>query len=380
VAADFGPIVRAVLEATSGGASNVKERAPAGSDGALSGARGVAVGAALAALAPLAGKKLIEAVDPTAVADKVTHEVGDQLTQAATKKLDEIGGPGGIVKAVGKSLLPGGGSKASGGGQQGIAGVGKGRRMPVQQAIDIGVPLETVYNQWTQFEEWPNFMQRITRATQEDDCTVSFAVKLWGFTREFTAEIETQRPDERIKWSVTQGPSQAGVVTFHEISDHLTRIEVNLDLDPGSLLEKAARGMRHVKRAVRADLHRFKAYIEMEEQETGAWRGVIEEGELVEAHPQEYDQQREYSDRASRDGRGGSRKTSKRRSGGKASQSSRSRKQGGKRATSSNRSSASSPRKSSSSSGRSRSSSRGQARSSNKSQSGGGSKRLRRSS
>jgi uncharacterized membrane protein YgcG len=168
--------------------------------------------------------------------------------------------------------------------------------MPVQQSVDVAVPVETAYNQFTQFEDWAEFMHRVTRVTQEDDCTVSFATKIWTRTREFKAEIETQRPDERIKWKVSQGITHTGVVTFHELAPRLTRIELNMDVDPGSLIEKAARGMRHVKRAARADLHRFKAFIEMQEIETGAWRGVIEDGELVEEHPEDYDQEREYSD------------------------------------------------------------------------------------
>jgi hypothetical protein len=158
------------------------------------------------------------------------------------------------------------------------------------------VPIETAYNQWTQFEDWPQFMHRVTRVTQEDDCTVSFATKIWGKTKEFEAKIDTQRPEERIKWRVSQGITHSGVVTFHELAPRLTRIELNLDVDPGSLIEKAARGMRHVKRAVRADLHRFKAFIEMQELETGAWRGVIEDGELVEPHDDSYDEERDYSD------------------------------------------------------------------------------------
>jgi cobalamin biosynthesis protein CobT len=146
------------------------------------------------------------------------------------------------------------------------------------------------------FEEWPEFMHRVTRVTMDDDCTVSFATKIWGKTKEFEAQIETQRPDERIKWRVSQGITHTGVVTFHELAPRLTRIELNVDVVPGSLLEKAARGMRHIKRAMRADLHRFKAFIEMQELETGAWRGVIEDGKLVEEHPHDYEVQREHSD------------------------------------------------------------------------------------
>ena len=178
----------------------------------------------------------------------------------------------------------------------GAPGVGKGRRMPVQQSVDIGAPIETVYNQWTQFADWPSFMHRVTRVTQEDDCTVSFAAKIWAKTKEFTAKIETQRPNERIKWSVSQGMTHTGVVTFHELAPNLTRVMLTFDVQPGSLIEKAARGMRHVKRAARADLHRFKAFIEMAGVESGAWRGTIEDGELVEEHDPSYDEQREYGD------------------------------------------------------------------------------------
>jgi uncharacterized protein YndB with AHSA1/START domain len=169
--------------------------------------------------------------------------------------------------------------------------------MPIQQSVDIGAPIETVYNQWTQFEDWPSFMHRVTRVTQEDECTVSFATKIWAKTKEFTANIETQRPNERIKWSVSQGMTHTGVVTFHELAPNLTRVLLSFDVDPGSLIEKAARGMRHIKRAARADLHRFKALIEMTGLETGAWRGTIEDGQLVEEHDPNYDEQREYADR-----------------------------------------------------------------------------------
>src|SRR5215210_7201636 len=297
-----GQVAREAVQSI-GGDGGGKKR----SGGALSGMRGVAAGAGLAALAPLAAKganpvrRMLSSTGPSvkdaadSAGSKAGEGVGSKLKETVSEKVDDAGGVGGIAKEAGKSLLPGGGGGGGGSGG-GVPGVGKGRRMPVQQAIDVAVPLETAYNQWTQFEEWPTFMHRLTRVTKEDDCTVSFALKMWGFSREFTAEIETMRPDERIKWSVKQGVTHTGVVTFHELAERLTRIEVNVDVDPGSLIEKAARGMRHVKRAIRADLHRFKAFIEMQEIETGAWRGVIEEGELVEPHPEEYDEERDYSD------------------------------------------------------------------------------------
>lgn len=99
-------------------------------------------------------------------------------------------------------------------------------------------------------------------------------------TKEFDAEIVEQRPDERIEWHSEEGFMHSGVVSFHELAPRLTRIEVTLDVKPNSLLEKAGRGMRFAKRAVRGDLHRFKAYVEMEENSDKGWRGTIEDGDV----------------------------------------------------------------------------------------------------
>jgi uncharacterized membrane protein YgcG len=269
-----------------------------GSSNPLDGVRGVAAGAGAAALIP-AAVKLIRggAGDRLASAPgDAASRLGGALGEKVTSKVDEAGGPSGIAKEAVKNALPFGGSGGGGGSKGGAPGVGKGRRMPVQQSVDIGVPLETVYNQWTQFEDWPNFMHRVTRVSQQDETTITFATKIWGKTKEFTATVETQRPNERIKWKVSQGLTHQGVVTFHELAPNLTRVLLNMDVEPGGLLEKAARGMRHVKRAARADLHRFKAFIEMNEHETGAWRGVIEDGEVVEDHDPSYDEDREYID------------------------------------------------------------------------------------
>src|SRR3954447_3578535 len=167
-----------------------------------------------------------------------------------------------------------------GGGKGAQAGVGKGRRMPVQQAIDIGIPVTAAYNHFTQFEEWPKFMHRVQSVSQDDETHLKFKTKIWLFSREFTAEIEEQRPDERIQWNVTEGITHHGVATFHELAPRLTRVEINVDVEPSGLIEKSARGMRHVKRAIRADLHRFKAYVMMNEEPEGEWRGMIEDGEV----------------------------------------------------------------------------------------------------
>ena len=334
--------VRDAAQSVGGAAQNLGDGNQRGSNGALSGMKGVAAGAALAALAPLAtkgagraikrrlvgggakrlakkpGKTVTDAASklsdsaPTGAGEKIKEKVGGSPAGKVKEKVGGSGRVGEMAKEAGKSVLPigggddGGGDEARGDGNGGNGGggnggggadgVGKGRRMPVQQSCDVAVPLETAYNQFTQFEEWPNFMHRVKRVTQEDPCTVSFATKIWAVTREFQADIETQRPDERIKWRVSQGITHTGVVTFHELAPRLTRIELNFDVDPGSLIEKFARGARHVKRAARADLHRFKAFIEMQEEETGAWRGRIEEGELVEEHPEDYEPGRDKGD------------------------------------------------------------------------------------
>jgi len=286
IASMLGTIAREVTENVDGHGNG---HSPFGKDsGPLSGARGVAAGAALATAVPLAGKaarklavKGIESA-PTDAAKNAGEGIARKLSEEAKgsigEKVGKVGEPAEIAKEVGKKMVPGiGGNDGS---KKGTPGVGKGRRMPVQQATDIGVPLTVVYNQWTQFEEWPQFMHRLDQATQEDDCSVSFRTKIWGMSKEFVAQIVEQRPDERIRWSVTEGVAHTGVVSFHELAPNLTRVQVSLDVEPGSLLEKAARGMRLVKRAVRADLARFKAFIEMQEVETGAWRGVIHDGEL----------------------------------------------------------------------------------------------------
>jgi len=270
----------------------------------LSGTRGLAAGAGAAALAPVAVKgisKLVKsdgslaegiAGGPKKLAEGAVSKVGEKVSDKVGSKIDDAGGPSGILKDTVKSALPFGGG---GGTKNDAQGVGKGRRMPIQQSVDIGLPLETVYNQWTQFQEWPKFMHRVKRVTQEDPRQVSFAVKIWGKTKEFTADIETQRPDDRIKWKTTEGMTHSGVVTFRELGPNLTRVLLSFDVDPGGLLEKYARGARYVKRAARADLHRFVAFIEMLEHETGAWRGRIEDGEVVEDHDPAYDRKREYA-------------------------------------------------------------------------------------
>jgi uncharacterized membrane protein len=247
----------------------------------LSGGKGLAAGAGLASLAPVAFKGAKRLASGGSGNGSRSGSGGNPVSKAKSKLEGNVrdkieGNVKEKAKEGAKDALPFGGGKN----KNDEAGVGKGRRMPIQQAVDIGAPLETVYNEWTQFEEWPQFMHRLESVSQEEDEQVRFKVKIWGKSKEFTADILDQRPDELIKWEVSEGITHTGVVTFSELAPNLTHVEVNMDVQPGSLLEKAARGMRHVKRAVRADLHRFKAHVMMNQEEQGAWRGTIEDGDV----------------------------------------------------------------------------------------------------
>jgi uncharacterized membrane protein len=159
-------------------------------------------------------------------------------------------------------------------------GFGNGRRMPIQQSVDVAVPVKQAYNHWTAFEDWPEFMHRIESAEEVDDTTVSFQAKMWGISKRFEAEVVEQRPDERIEWNVTDGYAHTGVVTFHPLSENLTRIDVSMDIQPSNLIDKASRGMRFAKRAVRGDLHRFKAYVELDKESKPGRRKTIEDGKV----------------------------------------------------------------------------------------------------
>jgi uncharacterized membrane protein len=372
----IGTVVGKVARET---AQNMMESARKSKNGRVPGLAGIALGAGLAAAAPLAVKGAKRATrglaDGADALENPLKKAGDKVTGAASdvvdKKVKDVGGPAGIAKEAGKKLIPGAGDDDGGGGGKNEApGVGKGRRMPIQQAVDVPVPVSVAYNEFTQFEEWPNFMHRVTSVSQEDETHISFKSKIWGVSKEFEAEIEDQRPDERIQWHVTQGLSHTGVATFHELAPRLTRIEVNVDVEPGSLIEKFARGARHVKRAIRADLHRFKAQVMMNEEESGAWRGTIEDGDVTSSEGDEKE--------ASQSGGGsGSRRASGSRAQAASSSGGRSRSSGSSssgRSRSSGSSSGGRSRSSGSSSGgRSRSSgssSGGRSRSSGSSSSG----------
>jgi uncharacterized membrane protein len=257
--------------------------------------KNVASDAALAVLAPVAKKAATGAA-------KYAVKKGPELLEDTVKPmLEDAGGVKGLVGQAMSSDGPAGGmlSKLKGGDDEGGGdagdGTGKGRRMPVQQAVDVAAPIDVVYDQWTQFEDYPKFMHRVQRVEQRDDSHVAFHAKVWGINRMWEAEIVEQRPDERIVFKSVNGVQLTGVVTFHDMAERLTHIELNIDVDPNGPIEKIARGTRVIKRAARADLKRFKAFVEMHEDETGAWRGEIQDGDVV-SEPDEDAEDEYYED------------------------------------------------------------------------------------
>jgi uncharacterized membrane protein len=147
----------------------------------------------------------------------------------------------------------------------------------VTEFVDVDVPVRTAYNQWTQFEEFPRFMDGVHEIHQLDPTHTHWKTEIGGIKREFDAEITEQLPDERVAWKSTEGEKQAGVVTFHRLDDTHTRVTVQMDYDPQGLVEKAGSALGAVSHRVKGDLHRFKDYIEQRGGvESGAWRGHVD--------------------------------------------------------------------------------------------------------
>ena len=145
----------------------------------------------------------------------------------------------------------------------------------IEKTIEINVPVRTAYNQWTQFEEFPKFMEGVRQVQQKDDTKLHWSAEIGGQTKEWDAKITEQIPDERVAWKSEGGEANAGVVTFHRISDDQTRISLQMDYEPEGMMEKAGDAMGFMSRRVEGDLKRFKEFIENRGVETGQWRGEV---------------------------------------------------------------------------------------------------------
>ncbi|GHB55637.1 cyclase [Streptomyces cirratus] len=146
----------------------------------------------------------------------------------------------------------------------------------VEESIEVEVPVRTAYDQWTQFETFPHFMEGVERIDQRTDTMTHWVTKVGGAQREFEAEITEQIPDERVAWTTLGGEvKQAGVVTFHRLAESRTKVMLQLDYDPDGFTENVGDKLGFVKRQITGDLKRFKEYIEARGQETGSWRGQV---------------------------------------------------------------------------------------------------------
>src|SRR4051794_17208510 len=173
---------------------------------------------------------------------------------------DDGGGPGVMGKVAGKvvdKVTPGGGG-------------GKGkktRRLPIQRWTDVTVPVDKAYQAWTDFEKFPQFMHRVLSVEKSSDGKdeVQWEEKIWFSKRQWKGKVVERRKNDRIAWKTTSGTQHSGIVSFHKIDENLTRVMVEIDFQPTGMFEKMGSGLRFVKRAVQADLARFKAYVEMKD-------------------------------------------------------------------------------------------------------------------
>jgi uncharacterized membrane protein len=146
----------------------------------------------------------------------------------------------------------------------------------IEQSIDVNVPVRTAYNQWTQFEEFPRFMEGVREVRQLDDRHLAWRADIGGKDMAWQAEISEQIPDNRIAWFSESGPCNAGVVTFHRLSDDKTRIMLQMEYDPEGIIENVGDFLGVMSTRVSGDLQRFKEFIESRGRETGSWRGHVQ--------------------------------------------------------------------------------------------------------
>ena len=153
--------------------------------------------------------------------------------------------------------------------------------------IDIDLPVRTVYDQWTQFEDFPLFMKHVRDVRQLDATHTHWKAKISGVSREWTAEITEQTPDQRVAWTATDGTQNAGVVTFHALNDNTTRVVLQMETDPQGFLEKVADWGGYISDRAKKDLDQFKDFVESRGKATGAWRGTVERDSMRDLHRRE---------------------------------------------------------------------------------------------
>jgi uncharacterized membrane protein len=155
----------------------------------------------------------------------------------------------------------------------------------IEQSIEVNVPISTAYNQWTQFEDFPRFMEDITEVRQLDDTHLHWKAEIVGKTVEWDAEITEQKPDERVAWKSTSGKPNAGVVTFHPLSDTSCKVTAQMDYEAEGIVEKIGSALGAGELRVKADLESFKVMVEERSRATEAWCGEVGEVDAASSPP-----------------------------------------------------------------------------------------------
>jgi|SRR5919108_2491293 uncharacterized membrane protein len=148
----------------------------------------------------------------------------------------------------------------------------------LQKSIEVDCALNHVYNQWTQFEEFPRFMEGVKSVKQLDDTRLNWVAEIAGKEKQWTAKIIEQIPDHRIAWESESGEFTSGLVSFQSLGPNRTRVSLEISYDPKGFVEHAGDAIGVVSRRVENDLKQFKEFIENRGKETGGWRGTIREG------------------------------------------------------------------------------------------------------
>ncbi len=150
----------------------------------------------------------------------------------------------------------------------------------IESSIDVDVPVRVAYDQWTQFEEFPRFMDAVESVQQVDDTHLHWVAEIAGIRKEWDAKITQQEPDQRVAWTSTTGADNAGAVNFHRIDDRRTRITLTMDIEPEGLIETVGSAVGVPERQVEGDLKRFKEFIEQRAVASGAWRGTVKQDDV----------------------------------------------------------------------------------------------------
>ena len=225
-----------------------------------------AAGALAAGKAPELVQDLADRLD--GAREQAEAKVGEKVLDKAKDRLETQGGL--VGRLLAKKLAAGGG---------GGSGGKKTRRLPIQRWTDVAVPVDVAYRAWSDFEEYPKFMHRVLRVERKGRNKLQWEEKIWFSRRQWEAQITERRSNDRIVWKTASGMSHRGVVSFHKIEPNLTRVMIEMEFEPNGVIEKMASGLRFVKRAVQADLARFKAHVEMEDAKGIEYRAAHENHE-----------------------------------------------------------------------------------------------------